>query len=92
MTRIITIASGKGGVGKTTVVINLGLAMQMLGEDVIIIDSNVSTPNVSLHLGMAKVGWNVQDVLEGKIKLSEATYIHPITGLKIVPAGISVRE
>jgi septum site-determining protein MinD len=45
MSRIIVITSGKGGVGKTTTAINLGAAIKYFGEDALIIDANISTPN-----------------------------------------------
>jgi flagellar biosynthesis protein FlhG len=46
MARVITICSGKGGVGKTTVAINLATALHKLGRDVTIIDANLTTPNL----------------------------------------------
>ena len=53
MSKIIVIASGKGGVGKTTTAINLAAAMNYFGRDVLVIDGNLSTPNVgSITLGI----------------------------------------
>ena len=46
MSKIIVITSGKGGVGKTTTAINLGAAINHFGKDTLVIDCNLSTPNV----------------------------------------------
>jgi septum site-determining protein MinD len=46
MGKIIVITSGKGGVGKTTTAVNLGAAINYLGKEVLVVDANLSTPNV----------------------------------------------
>ncbi len=91
MTRVICVASGKGGVGKTTSVVNLGSALNKFGYDTIIIDANMGTPNLSLHLGMPRVGTTLHDVLANNKSIYEAVYAHP-NGIKIVPAGMSMWE
>ena len=48
MGKVYVIISGKGGVGKTTSTINLALCMNELGKEVIIVDANLTTPNVGL--------------------------------------------
>ena len=52
MTRIITIVSGKGGVGKTTMTTNIGVVLADLGYNVLVLDANLTTPNMSMHLGV----------------------------------------
>jgi septum site-determining protein MinD len=89
MTRILSVVSGKGGVGKTTVAINISAVLHRFGRDVVLIDGNVTTPNVCLHLGISPTPTTLQDVLKGKISLKQAVYLHS-SGLKIVPAGISI--
>jgi septum site-determining protein MinD len=89
MTRFIVFASGKGGVGKTTLTTNLGAAIHKFGKDVIVVDGNMSTPNVSVLLGMTKLPVTLHDVLAGKAKAQEAVYLHP-SGLKIMPAGLGI--
>ncbi len=91
MPKIIVVTSGKGGVGKTTTAINLGAAMNFFGEDVLIVDGNLSTPNVGLHLGSPEVPINLNHVLLEKADLFEAVYEHH-SGLKIIPASLSVKE
>ena len=91
MAKIIVITSGKGGVGKTTTAINLAVAMKHFGEDVLIIDGNISTPNVGIHLNAPEVPINLNHVLRGKAEPFEAVYEHE-SGIKIMPASISIKE
>lgn len=91
MTRTIAIISGKGGVGKTTLTSNLAAALAELGEDVVAVDANLTTPNLGLHLGMHFAPLNIHDVLKGEAKLKDATYPHPF-GFKVVPASMSVDD
>ena len=91
MTSIIAIASGKGGVGKTTTSINLGAALNAFGKEVVIVDANLTTPNVGLHLGAPIVPVSLNHVLLGKAKVSDAIYEHE-SGTKIVPSSLSVKE
>ncbi len=91
MTRLIGVVGGKGGVGKTTLVANLGLCLAGMGKDVIVLDSNMTTPNLGLHLGIPLYPKTLQDVMRGRAKISEAIYRHP-SGLKIIPAGIAMND
>lgn len=91
MSTLITITSGKGGVGKTTTAINLGAALNSFGKDVIILDANLTTPNVGLHLGAPIVPVNLNHVLSGKAKIPDAVYEHE-SGTKIIPSSLSVKE
>lgn len=91
MKKIIVITSGKGGVGKTTTAINLGAAMNHFKKDVLIIDGNLSTPNVGIHLNSPEVPVNLNHVLLRKADASEAVYEHE-SGLKIMPSSLSIKE
>ncbi|MCW8965697.1 MAG: cell division ATPase MinD [Candidatus Pacearchaeota archaeon] len=91
MSKIIVITSGKGGVGKTTSAVNLGAAINYFGEDVAVIDANLSTPNVGIHLGSPEVPITLNQVLSKKAELFEAIYEHE-SGLKIIPSSLSIRE
>ena len=52
--RVIAISSGKGGVGKTSVVVNLALALDRLGKRVLILDADLGLANVDILLGLAR--------------------------------------
>ena len=91
MKKIIVITSGKGGVGKTTSAINLGAALNYFGKEVLIIDGNLSTPNVGLHLNSPEVPVNLNHILLNKADTEEATYEHE-SGIKIIPASLSIKE
>jgi septum site-determining protein MinD len=91
MATIITITSGKGGVGKTTTAINLGAALNSFGKEVIILDANLTTPNVGLHLGAPVVPVSLNHVIAGKAKVADAIYEHE-SGTKIIPSSLSIKE
>jgi len=89
--KLITITSGKGGVGKTTTAINLGVALNHFGKEVIIVDANLTTPNIGLHFGAPIVPVNLNHVLLGKAKVIDSIYEHE-SGTKLIPSSSSVKE
>lgn len=91
MAKTIVISSGKGGVGKTVTAINLAVALNSLGKNVVIVDSNLTTPNVALHLGSPVVPITLNHVLQGKKHIYSATYTHH-SGTKVVPASLSLED
>jgi len=91
MAKIYGVISGKGGTGKTTSVINLGAALNALGEKIIIADTNLSTPNIGLHLGAAILPKTLNHILNNKARLEEAIYKHE-SGLNILPSSLSITE
>jgi septum site-determining protein MinD len=91
MSRIIVITSGKGGVGKTTTAINLGAALNHFGEEALIIDGNLSTPNVGIHFGSPEVPVSLNHVLDKRVEAFEAVYEHD-SGVRLIPASLSIKE
>jgi len=85
----IVIASGKGGVGKTNIAINLGTAMSQLGKRITVLDADIEMANVELRLRLEKKGKSLHDVLAGEADVYEAIYDGP-GGLKVVPCGTSL--
>ncbi len=85
--RFITIASGKGGVGRTTLTANLGIALAKMGKPTTIIDASLTTPNLALLFRFEKVPYALNDVLEGNATLEDVIYDGP-GGVKVVPAAV----
>jgi len=91
MTRLIIITSGKGGVGKTTLSSNLAAALTDFNENVIVMDTNLTTPNLGLHLGMHLTPNTLHNVLKGESRLKDAIYPHPY-GFKVIPASLGLND
>lgn len=89
MEKIIAVVSGKGGVGKTTFVANVGTALTEMTGNVVVVDTDLTTSNLGLQLGFYQFPLGLQDALEGSIGINNAIYTHP-SGLKLVPASISL--
>ncbi len=83
----ITIASGKGGVGKTMLTANLGVALSQLGEKVTILDADLEMANLGLHFGMERMNVTLHDVLAGEADISQAKY-NILKNLDVIPAGV----
>lgn len=91
MGKVYVIISGKGGVGKTTSAINLGLSINELGKETIVVDANLTTPNVGLHLGSPIVPISLNHVINNRAKPEEAIYEHE-SGTKIMPSSLSIGD
>lgn len=91
MTRFIAIASAKGGAGKTTAALNLAKAIADFGRDVVVVDANISKPNLAVHLGEHKLKKTIHSALKGEHHITECAYIHP-SGFKVIPGGMSIDD
>ncbi|MEM5834271.1 MAG: cell division ATPase MinD [Candidatus Aenigmatarchaeota archaeon] len=89
--KTIGIISGKGGVGKTVVTINLACALMSFGKEVIALDSDLKMSGLGLQLGMYYFSTTLNDVLNDNADILSAIYIHP-SGLRIIPASLSLEE
>lgn len=73
MGQVITVTSGKGGVGKSTSLANIAVALADLGQKVIAIDFDIGLRNLDMILGLEnRIVYDVVDVMEGNCKLSQA--------------------
>ncbi len=71
--QVITITSGKGGVGKTTTTANLGTALAMRGQRVAVLDADIGLRNLDLVLGLEnRIVYDIVDVVEGRARLAQA--------------------
>ena len=89
MQRVIGVLSGKGGVGKTVTALNLSAALREFGHDSTVIDADISSANLTVHLGLPNAKTSLQDVLIEKGRIYKAVRVVP-RGLKIVPASLSL--
>lgn len=88
--QVLAITGGKGGVGKTNVSVNLGVAMSRMGRRVTLLDADLGLANVDVLLGL-KPRQNLKDVLDGSCSLREVLVEGP-QGIKIVPAASGLQE
>lgn len=86
MTRIIGVISGKGGVGKTTSVSNLAVALSKLDKSVLVIDGNLSGANLGQHFGVEFEGTTLNDVMNEDAFITQALYKRE--GVSVIPASI----
>jgi len=84
--RVIGVVSGKGGVGKTTIAVNLGVLSAAAGFPTLLVDGDIANPSIGLHLGMLGYTDGLQKVLAGRCALEEAVLMNPMSGLRAVPA------
>ncbi len=71
--KVITITSGKGGVGKTTATANIGAALAAQGQKVVCIDADIGLRNLDLVLGLEnRIVYDLVDVVEGRCRLRQA--------------------
>lgn len=85
MTRFISIISRVAGTGKTTIALNLGLALHKLKKKVLVFDADFSKPNMMDHLNITHLPITLEDVFNGNSHIFDTIYTHP-SGLKIIPS------
>jgi flagellar biosynthesis protein FlhG len=88
--RVISVTSGKGGVGKSNVVSNLAIALSAQGKKVLLIDADLGLGNLDVLLGLSPV-YNLNHVLNGDKSVIDILIDGP-AGIKIIPAGTGVQE
>ena len=88
--RAIAVAGGKGGVGKTTVSVNLGMALAIQGHQVILLDADMSLANIDVLLGLTPTR-HIGHLLDGVCSIEDLLMTAP-HGLKVVPAGSGTRR
>jgi flagellar biosynthesis protein FlhG len=86
--RVIAVTGGKGGVGKTSVAVNLAAALSQHGKRVLLFDADLGLANVDVLLGLAP-RYTLESVIEGRCTLDEAVIDTPM-GFKILPGASGV--
>jgi flagellar biosynthesis protein FlhG len=88
--RTFAVTSGKGGVGKTSITVNLALALAQQGRKVLIIDADLGLANVDVMLGLNPL-YTINDVIAGRKSLAEVIVQGP-GGVQILPAASGITE
>lgn len=88
--RVIAVASGKGGVGKTNITVNLAIALASQGKDVTIMDADLGLANIDVILGLHSKQ-NLSHVINGECDLEEIMLEGP-GGIKIIPASSGIQN
>ncbi|WP_157516076.1 MinD/ParA family protein [Pseudohalioglobus lutimaris] len=86
--KVIAVTSGKGGVGKTSVAVNLAISMAKLGRRVILFDADLSLANVDVALGL-RPRFDISHVLDGEKSLEDVMLEGP-SGVRIIPAASGI--
>ena len=89
MVRVISVCSGKGGVGKTTVASNLAMALRKMNNRVVLLDFNFTTPHLSLHFDLFSHPLTLNNFLRKEIDLESTVFEHD-SGLSIVPTSLDL--
>lgn len=89
MGEVIVVTSGKGGVGKTTTVANLGTGLAQLGKKVVIVDTDIGLRNLDVVMGLEnRIVYNLIDVVEGNCRLKQALIPdRRVEGLYLLPTA-----
>ena len=87
--KVVTITSGKGGVGKTTATANLGISLAHLGKSVVVIDADIGLRNLDVIMGLEnRIVYDLVDIVEGRAKLRQAMIKHKkFEQLFLIPAA-----
>lgn len=88
--RVIAVASGKGGVGKTNVSVNLGVALQKMDKKVLLLDADMGMANVDVLIGVTP-RYNLSHVLENKCEIEDALISGP-ENLTILPGSSGIDD
>ncbi|MFP4038725.1 MAG: P-loop NTPase [Candidatus Nanohaloarchaea archaeon] len=89
--RIIGLISGKGGVGKTTLTVNLGIGLKQRDAEVTLVDADFSASNLGVYMGRYDHPVKIQKVLHGEASVEQAIFRHP-TGVKAITSSNEINQ
>ncbi|HMK54843.1 MAG TPA: cell division ATPase MinD [Methanobacteriaceae archaeon] len=87
MSRFIVVASGKGGVGRTSLCFNLGVALSLFGEEVVMLDMDLVMANMDVITGLLNPEVTLHDVLVREKSIEDCVY-EVNQGIRVVPTGM----
>lgn len=83
--RVVAVTGGREGIGKSCLVVNLGVLLAEMGKKVMILDADLGRADIAHFLGLTPP-WTILDVLDGRISLAEVMVTGP-GGIQVVPAA-----
>ena len=89
-TQVITVTSGKGGVGKTNVVANTAIALAQTGKRVLVLDADLGLGNVDILLGLTPK-YTLEHVLAKTCRLEDIALTGP-SGITVLPASTGISQ
>ena len=94
MARVLSVTSGKGGVGKSTLCVGLGMAYALLGKSVLMIEFDVGLRGMDLMLGISdRIVYDLGDLLEGRCNINKAIVESPWNpNLNVIVAPVSMES
>lgn len=88
---VIRVSSQKGGVGKTTIAVNLATELGLQGNRVLIIDTDFINPSIGFHMGVESNNAGVRAVMTGRASINNALVVHAPTGVHVLPGEIKAK-
>ncbi|HRD48363.1 MAG: MinD/ParA family protein [Candidatus Competibacter sp.] len=88
--RVVCVTSGKGGVGKTNITVNLALALSLQNQSVMVLDADLGLANVDVILGLHPL-YNLSHVIDQERTLEEVIVTGP-NGIRIIPASSGIKR
>jgi flagellar biosynthesis protein FlhG len=87
---VLSVTSGKGGVGKTSIVVNMAILLATKGKKVLVLDADLGLANVDVMLGLAP-RLTIKHVLDGECSIEDIVLTGPC-GIKVIPASSGIQE
>ena len=88
MSKVFTVISGKGGVGKTTIASNLGVSLSLMHKTTVVVDADLAMGGIATILGLGEAPVSLHELLADKGSVEKA--IHSTHGLDVLPSGPTI--
>lgn len=86
---VIAVSSRKGGVGKTTIAVNMAIALERMGYKILLVDADTTNPSATIYLGMTYTNKGLHQLLSRDSLLSDNVTVHKQSGLHVLAGSLS---